>query len=130
MEKGLYLKQAGPNQYQWSNGITNPTFATVVNENQLFLIIGTDTQTGCSNVDSIRLGNSPKCCDIYIPNSFTPNGDGLNEGFSAKSECKFKEFKMYIFDKWGEEYFHLMTLPNRGMVIIKESSVNRIFMFI
>ena len=101
----VVLKASGANQYQWSNGITNPTLTTVVNENQLFLLIGTDTQTGCSNVDSVRLGNSPKCCDIYIPNSFTPNGDGVNEGFSAKSECKFKEFKMYIFDKWGEEIF-------------------------
>ena len=37
---------------------------------------------------------------IYIPNAFSPNGDGLNDVFTAKGTyvCNFQ---MYIFDRWG-----------------------------
>ncbi len=41
---------------------------------------------------------------IYVPNSFTPNGDGLNETFGAYSEG-VKEFTMQIFDRWGAMIF-------------------------
>ena len=38
---------------------------------------------------------------IYIPNSFTPNGDGLNDLFSVYGEA-IQEFKMQIFNRWGQ----------------------------
>lgn len=41
---------------------------------------------------------------VYIPNAFSPNGDGVNEGFSAKGEG-FKQYRMTIFDRWGDEIF-------------------------
>jgi len=62
-----------------------------------------DNQTGCK--DSIT-----KClkvegpCTIYIPNSFTPNNDGINEVFLAYGLC-IKEFRMMIFDRWGNKIF-------------------------
>lgn len=37
---------------------------------------------------------------LYIPNAFTPNGDGLNETFGPKGEG-ITEFNMQIFDRWG-----------------------------
>jgi len=42
---------------------------------------------------------------LYIPNSFTPNGDGLNEIFSAKG-VELVTFEMRIFDRWGMEIFY------------------------
>ena len=56
-------------------------------------------------MDSIKVGNSEKCCEIFIPNSFTPNEDNMNEDFGAVTLCEFLEYKMYIFDKWGEQIF-------------------------
>ena len=41
---------------------------------------------------------------IYIPNAFTPNGDNLNDYFSAKG-AEIDEFEMKIFDRWGELIF-------------------------
>ncbi len=37
---------------------------------------------------------------LYIPNAFSPNGDGLNDVFAPKGQyvCSFE---MYIFDRWG-----------------------------
>ena len=38
---------------------------------------------------------------LYIPNSFTPNGDGMNDVFEifGKTDCDL--FKLYIYNRWG-----------------------------
>ncbi|MGZ3883743.1 MAG: T9SS type B sorting domain-containing protein, partial [Bacteroidia bacterium] len=41
---------------------------------------------------------------IYFPNSFTANADGLND-FYLPVGTLVKEFKMQIFDRWGEQLF-------------------------
>lgn len=41
---------------------------------------------------------------LYVPSSFTPNGDGKNELFKAQGEGVLG-FKMYIFDRWGNTIF-------------------------
>lgn len=41
---------------------------------------------------------------IYVPNAFTPNGDGVNDVFTAKGFGIVK-FQMQIFDRWGESIF-------------------------
>ncbi len=41
---------------------------------------------------------------IYLPNSFTPNGDGMNDTFGAYGEA-IKEFKMQVFNRWGQLVF-------------------------
>jgi len=39
---------------------------------------------------------------LYIPNSFTPNGDGFNEFFSIVNRgCYLTNFSVQIFDRWG-----------------------------
>ena len=41
---------------------------------------------------------------IYIPNSFTPDGDGLNDVFEPVT-TGVVEMQMYIFDRWGNQIF-------------------------
>lgn len=47
---------------------------------------------------------SPGDCATYvfIPNTFTPNGDGINERFQPSFAGPVDEFQMDIFDRWGE----------------------------
>ncbi len=40
-------------------------------------------------------------CPLFIPNSFTPNGDGLNDDFGVGHSCMLKDFRLEIFDRWG-----------------------------
>jgi len=49
---------------------------------------------------------------IFIPNAFTPNGNGRNEEFRA--ECSGgKDFTMKIYSRWGEKLFETND-PKKG----------------
>lgn len=41
---------------------------------------------------------------FWIPNSFTPNGDGVDESFIPKG-FGIEQFSMLVFTRWGEEIF-------------------------
>ena len=43
---------------------------------------------------------------IYVPNAFTPNADGLNDMFMPQTNETFKEYKLYIFDRAGNNIFY------------------------
>ncbi len=47
---------------------------------------------------------------FYIPNSFTPNGDGYNDVFAPKC-TGVERYEMFIYNRWGEEIF---TAVNQG----------------
>lgn len=46
--------------------------------------------------------------DIYIPNAFTPDGDGLNDVFKPEFQgINFvTEYDFQVFNRWGDEIFH------------------------
>jgi len=64
---------------------------------------------------------------IYIPNSFTPNNDGVNEVFLAYGTY-IKDFQMLVFDRWGNKLFESKDLSygwngkvkNKGDSIVQE----------
>lgn len=53
-------------------------------------------------------------CDpvIYVPSSFTPDNDGVNDYFLAVGEY-IDEFEVTIYNRWGEPIFHSLDI-NRG----------------
>ncbi|MCF8464269.1 MAG: PKD domain-containing protein [Flavobacteriales bacterium] len=59
---------------------------------------------GCDDETSIRVIVKPAIA-FYIPNTFTPNADGLNETFAGNG-VGLKEYEMWIFDRWGENLFY------------------------
>ncbi len=42
---------------------------------------------------------------FYIPNMFSPNGDGINDSFQGYG-YGLLEYEMFIFDRWGNNIFH------------------------
>jgi gliding motility-associated-like protein len=43
---------------------------------------------------------------VHVPNAFSPNGDGINDGFGPVFNAPWvKEYSLLIFDRWGEEVF-------------------------
>ena len=52
--------------------------------------------------------NSINCeAEIYIPNAFSPNGDGQNDDFRVfiKETSTLNQFQLSIFDRWGNQVF-------------------------
>jgi gliding motility-associated-like protein len=44
--------------------------------------------------------------EIFIPNAFTPNGDGVNDFFIPEGfNLELNSINMYIFDRWGKTIF-------------------------
>ena len=57
---------------------------------------------GCSD-KSTEISVRPEFT-LFIPNSFTPNGDGLDDDFMAYGEGMI-QYKMMIYSRWGENIF-------------------------
>jgi len=57
-------------------------------------------------------------CNVYIPNAFTPNGDGINDEWMPVI-CPVDEYELNIFNRWGELIFTTLDQyePWRGLVI-------------
>lgn len=51
--------------------------------------------------------------DIYAPNAFSPNGDGLNDEFNIVSPATLGSFRLQVFNRWGQQIFET-TDQNRG----------------
>lgn len=77
----------------------NPT-ASVLNS-QLFTV-GVVDENGCSAFDEIFI-DVDKDRNVYFPNVFSPNGDGINDFFSPFTGAGVERVNTFkIFDKWGE----------------------------
>ena len=59
------------------------------------------TPNGCEAIDSVLI-EAP--AHIYFPNAFTPDGDGVNDGFGAVAH-NITDFELLIYDRWGELIF-------------------------
>jgi gliding motility-associated-like protein len=96
-------------KYLWSTGETTPAIAArTIGTYWARVNLG-----GCENTDSIVV---KKACYIDIPNSFTPNGDGMNEYFLPRETLSnsVSMFKMEIFNRWGQKVFDSEVLEGRG----------------
>jgi gliding motility-associated-like protein len=72
----------------------------------------TGTYTVCLDIVNAFGCPSTKCGQViikpiwsfYIPNAFTPDGNGKNETFGGLG-INIHDYKMYIFDRWGDLLF-------------------------
>lgn len=62
---------------------------------------------GCKYIDSVIVVVLEVFCYepyVFLPNSFSPNGDGNNDVLYVRSNY-ILDFKLAIFDRWGEKVF-------------------------
>ena len=103
------LEATGPDGvYRWEPAglvsdpnIKNPT-ATVSETTTFTLTIS--TAEGCEGTDEVVVEIDP-FCGIVPPNTFTPDGDGLNETWIIPALDQFPNNTMLIFNRWGTVVF-------------------------
>jgi gliding motility-associated-like protein len=52
-------------------------------------------------------------CNVFIPNAFSPNDDGINDIFIPHLDCRPDAFHMTVFDRWGGMVFESKN-PDEG----------------
>lgn len=86
-------------RYLWSNGSTEPSITVSIGGTYW-----SEVYSGCDvkrDTILVREIPGPCVCNIYAPNVFTPNGDGLNDVFTIRSNCTLSG-TMKIFNRFGE----------------------------
>jgi len=110
----------GANSWNWSFGDITPSTST--QQNPVFtypgpacydVVLEVASVNGCTDTTVQEV-----CIDadvaIYVPNTFTPNGDGSNDLFFAQGVGIDPEnFEMWVFDRWGNLIFYTDDL-NEG----------------
>jgi gliding motility-associated-like protein len=80
------------------NPIANPT------ETMRYTVTVTNSN-GCSTTNEVVVQVVPKE-DVFIPNAFSPNGDGINDFFTVYGGSNVASIKnMRVFDRWGTELY-------------------------
>lgn len=60
-------------------------------------------QSSLDTTDSTTTAGSES--KLVMPNAFTPNGDGHNDIYKAKTYQNLTEFHAYIFNRWGQKIY-------------------------
>jgi gliding motility-associated-like protein len=72
------------------------------------VVVTVKSTNGC--IDSARITYSvlPLQYNVFIPNSFSPNGDGLNDYFLPRLYMKraYTISRLQIFDRWGKAIYN------------------------
>jgi gliding motility-associated-like protein len=93
--------------YLWQDGSTNPTYTVI----QPGLYSLTATNTCGSTTDDIIIVNG--VCNLYVPNSFSPNGDAKNDVFKASYGDNVTQFHLQVFNRYGQIIFETKD-KNKG----------------
>lgn len=91
-----------PAQWLSDATIANPTASPLQTTTY---IVNTSTANGCVSSGHITI---TVVCDntiVFIPNTFSPNGDGMNDYFYPRSPGALKIKSLKIFNRWGQEVF-------------------------
>lgn len=96
--------------YLWSPGglvsdPTSPTPTAIITQTTTFTLTVSDGI--CTKSDEVTVTVHDLLCedpDIFVPNSFTPNGDGANDVLFVRGR-HIAELEFMIFDRWGEKVF-------------------------
>ncbi|MFM7729782.1 MAG: gliding motility-associated C-terminal domain-containing protein [Flavobacteriales bacterium] len=87
-----------PSQYLDDPTSTDPT--VFADETTVFQVTGYVGDCRLTDVVSLAIGPP-----ISIYNTFTPNGDGINDSWRIRQIERFENCQIEVFDRWGQSIF-------------------------
>jgi gliding motility-associated-like protein len=99
----------GTNFWKWNFGdtttsmVANPAHHSYADTGTYQIILIASTQYNCKDTAYQTITIEPDFM-FFIPNAFTPDGDGVNDTFTGKGVF-INTFEMTIFDRWGNLIF-------------------------
>lgn len=83
-------------QYLWNDGSRDSIYPARFSGTYIV-----EVSNACGvDITNITL-NFENCSEIWVPNTFTPNGDGDNDFFKVYTLEDFREYRLDIVDQWG-----------------------------
>lgn len=103
--KGMYLEIGTEPEpataYQWNTGQTTCCFRATEGANyRLDATNHCGTSMASVNLDVVKCSYC-----FFVPNAFSPNGDGNNDVFKITPTCLFSKYKLFIYNRWGQRVF-------------------------
>lgn len=87
--------------YLWSTGETERRITPTVGG-----VYSIEASNECGSVtDSISVTIEECSAYVYIPNAFTPDGDGVNDVWKP-IVYNLPNYELWIYDRWGTEIFY------------------------
>jgi gliding motility-associated-like protein len=78
--------------------VANPKFNTT------YTVTATDNN-GCKNKGQVQVIVLCKGANVFVPNTFSPNGDGSNDVFYVRGKGLARVKSLRIFNRWGQIVF-------------------------
>ncbi|MBL7699797.1 MAG: gliding motility-associated C-terminal domain-containing protein [Chitinophagaceae bacterium] len=105
----LDVKNSGFTSYVWtpSIGLSDPQSQAPVATLQSSTVytVKATTINGCESTDDIKI-QAYTGPDIYVPNAFSPNNDGVNDDFKI-FPVGIKTFKyLAVYNRWGHRIYY------------------------
>lgn len=94
----LWTPPAGLNCNDCPAPVAKPTITTTYT-------IKVQSEGGCSATDNVTVFTTCTSENIFIPNTFSPNGDGVNDIFYPRGTGLNRIRGMKIFNRWGQLVF-------------------------
>ncbi|MCU7547540.1 gliding motility-associated C-terminal domain-containing protein [Chitinophagaceae bacterium LB-8] len=97
-------------QYLWSNSASTPLIE--VRDPGMYWLEVVD-HNNCKQRDTVLVRQKECGKRFYVPNIFTPNGDGRNETFKPVLYDNTKQYRFSVYNRWGQLVF-TSSEPGKG----------------
>lgn len=108
VEFELTVNEGNRYKYEWLPALSFVDYrnnkATARAEQTGFVYSKVSNFWGCTSVDSFYVDASP-CCDVIMPDAFTPNGDGRNDLYRPLKAQHHTIVSFKILNRWGQTIY-------------------------